>query len=87
METQDDEGKPSTSQGSGSETESSEDDDSVEKCPVCLAKIKDQDVGTPESCDHSFCLECIVEWSKVIKYTFGIPYPTVHSYTISGHVK
>ena len=44
----------------------SESDGESEKCPICLAKIADQDVGTPESCDHDFCLECIQEWSKVM---------------------
>jgi len=28
-------------------------------------RFRDQDVGTPESCDHVFCLECLQEWSKV----------------------
>ncbi|XP_077994386.1 uncharacterized protein LOC144448107 [Glandiceps talaboti] len=36
----------------------------TEKCPVCLNPFEEQDVGTPESCDHTFCLECILEWSK-----------------------
>ena len=45
----------------------SESDGESEKCPICLARIADQDIGTPESCDHDFCLECIVEWSKVKK--------------------
>ncbi|XP_006814886.1 uncharacterized protein LOC102808707 [Saccoglossus kowalevskii] len=38
--------------------------DEEEKCPVCLNSFDEQDVGTPESCDHTFCLECILEWSK-----------------------
>ncbi|KAK2183777.1 hypothetical protein NP493_289g01051 [Ridgeia piscesae] len=36
----------------------------AERCPICLARLRDQNVGTPESCDHSFCLECIQEWAK-----------------------
>ena len=43
----------------------SDDDDEVDKCPVCLRSLRDQDIGMPESCDHDFCLDCIVEWSKV----------------------
>ncbi|KAK6183923.1 hypothetical protein SNE40_006491 [Patella caerulea] len=35
-----------------------------ETCPICLGRFKEQDIGTPESCDHNFCLECIQEWSK-----------------------
>lgn len=44
---------------------SDSDGESAERCPVCLNRFRDQDVGTPEACDHMFCLECIQEWSKV----------------------
>ena len=40
-------------------------DEDAERCAVCLSRFKGQDVGTPESCDHVFCLECIQEWSRV----------------------
>ncbi|KAK3103004.1 hypothetical protein FSP39_015697 [Pinctada imbricata] len=61
-----------TEEDSGSETEDYEyeeeeenaSDENIESCPICLNGLRDQDVGTPESCDHVFCLECIVEWSK-----------------------
>ena len=36
-----------------------------ERCPICLARLNMQDVGSPEACDHSFCLDCLLEWSKV----------------------
>ncbi|XP_028155148.2 PHD and RING finger domain-containing protein 1 [Diabrotica virgifera virgifera] len=39
-------------------------DGQSEKCPICLVSFKLQEIGTPESCDHTFCLECIQEWSK-----------------------
>ncbi|XP_044760744.1 uncharacterized protein LOC123318198 [Coccinella septempunctata] len=35
-----------------------------EECPICLVPIRRQELGTPESCDHLFCLACILEWSK-----------------------
>lgn len=35
-----------------------------EECPICLLPIKNQELGTPESCNHIFCLACILEWSK-----------------------
>lgn len=35
-----------------------------EKCPICLIKFRKQAVGNPSICDHCFCLECILEWSK-----------------------
>lgn len=41
-------------------------DGQSEKCPICLLTFKQQEVGSPESCDHSFCVECIQEWSKNI---------------------
>lgn len=40
-------------------------DDDSESCPICLNTFRDQAVGTPENCAHYFCLDCIVEWSKV----------------------
>lgn len=39
-------------------------DDDAESCPICLNAFRDQAVGTPASCAHYFCLDCIVEWSK-----------------------
>ncbi|XP_058515574.1 PHD and RING finger domain-containing protein 1-like isoform X2 [Ochotona princeps] len=39
-------------------------DDEAESCPICLNAFRDQAVGTPESCAHYFCLDCIVEWAK-----------------------
>ena len=44
--------------------ELSSDEDS-EKCPICLNSFHSQPVATPESCEHYFCLDCILEWSKV----------------------
>ncbi|PNI10797.1 hypothetical protein CK820_G0056782, partial [Pan troglodytes] len=40
-------------------------DDDAESCPICLNAFRDQAVGTPEDCAHYFCLDCIVEWSKI----------------------
>lgn len=40
-------------------------DDDSESCPICLNAFRGQAVGTPEDCAHYFCLDCIVEWSKV----------------------
>ncbi|XP_005096696.2 PHD and RING finger domain-containing protein 1 [Aplysia californica] len=44
--------------------ESESDGEDGDVCPICLNKFRLQDIGTPESCDHSFCLECIQEWAK-----------------------
>lgn len=40
-------------------------DEDAEKCPICLNSFHEQMVATPESCAHYFCLDCILEWSKV----------------------
>lgn len=40
-------------------------DENCDRCPICLNRLRKQDIGTPESCDHCFCLECIQEWAKV----------------------
>jgi PHD and RING finger domain-containing protein 1 len=34
------------------------------KCPVCSATFTTQEVGTPDTCDHTFCATCLQEWSK-----------------------
>ncbi|XP_069480156.1 PHD and RING finger domain-containing protein 1 isoform X2 [Ambystoma mexicanum] len=39
-------------------------DEEGENCPICLNVFRDQVVGTPENCNHYFCLDCIVEWAK-----------------------
>ncbi|XP_075401256.1 PHD and RING finger domain-containing protein 1 isoform X2 [Tenrec ecaudatus] len=39
-------------------------DSEGESCPICLNAFRDQAVGTPETCAHYFCLDCILEWSK-----------------------
>jgi PHD and RING finger domain-containing protein 1 len=66
----DEEEDDESSDDSGEETEDYEYEEEEEggegeTCPICLDRLRDQDVGTPESCDHTFCLECIQEWSKV----------------------
>ncbi|GFQ85783.1 PHD and RING finger domain-containing protein 1, partial [Trichonephila clavata] len=45
---------------------SSEDNGENESCPVCLNHFIGQDLGSPENCEHVFCLVCIIEWSKNI---------------------
>ncbi|XP_033215800.1 uncharacterized protein LOC117172115 isoform X3 [Belonocnema kinseyi] len=44
--------------------ESDASDGQSEKCPICLLSFRNQEIATPSSCEHSFCLECIEEWSK-----------------------
>ncbi|KAK3872931.1 hypothetical protein Pcinc_022016 [Petrolisthes cinctipes] len=35
----------------------------AETCAICLGRIRGE-VGTPEVCDHIFCLFCILEWAR-----------------------
>lgn len=57
----------------------SDSDDQSEKCPICLLPFRKQQVGSPSVCDHSFCLECLVEWSKNIN---TCPVDRIHFTTI-----
>ncbi|EEC04005.1 hypothetical protein IscW_ISCW002529 [Ixodes scapularis] len=43
---------------------SSASDGQSERCPICLNRFLGQEEGTPESCDHVFCLDCIQEWAR-----------------------
>lgn len=40
-------------------------DEDSENCPICLNSFSSQPVATPESCQHYFCLDCILQWAKV----------------------
>uniref|UniRef100_A0AAV2KZF3 PHD and RING finger domain-containing protein 1 n=1 Tax=Knipowitschia caucasica TaxID=637954 RepID=A0AAV2KZF3_KNICA len=49
--------------GTSAEAEVSSDEE-AEKCAICLHSFNRQPVATPENCEHYFCLDCILEWSK-----------------------
>ncbi|KAG8187358.1 hypothetical protein JTE90_016908 [Oedothorax gibbosus] len=40
------------------------DNEQADRCAICLHKFLGQDIATPETCDHIFCLECIQQWAK-----------------------
>ncbi|XP_034550680.1 PHD and RING finger domain-containing protein 1-like isoform X2 [Notolabrus celidotus] len=40
------------------------DDVSSDKCYICLSPFEQQEVGSLESCQHEFCLQCILQWSQ-----------------------
>jgi hypothetical protein len=46
-----------------SSVDNSSDGDSV-MCSICLDTITAQQVGTPDVCDHTFCLACLQEWAR-----------------------
>lgn len=48
-------------------SESDSSADLSEKCPICLYSFREQEIGTPNNCQHSFCVPCIDEWSKNVQ--------------------
>lgn len=42
----------------------SSDSANSERCPICLRTLNTQLIGTPDSCEHVFCAECLTEWSQ-----------------------
>uniref|UniRef100_A0A8C4H8B0 RING-type domain-containing protein n=1 Tax=Dicentrarchus labrax TaxID=13489 RepID=A0A8C4H8B0_DICLA len=36
-----------------------------DKCYICLSPFDKRAVASLESCQHVFCLECILQWSQV----------------------
>jgi len=47
--------------------EQSEGDDSLngalDKCSICLRIFRQQEIGTPNTCEHCFYLNCILDWA------------------------
>ena len=39
-----------------------------QSCPICLNDFEEQQIGLPNNCRHAFCIDCILEWSKVISW-------------------
>lgn len=58
---------------SDEESSSSSSDGESDKCPICLTRLGQQDLASPNSCLHTFCLNCLTEWGKVNIY-FIEPY-------------
>ncbi len=51
----------------GGQSDTSSDDAGNEKCPICLHSFREQEIGMPNICEHSFCAPCIEEWSKNVQ--------------------
>ncbi|KAJ8417692.1 hypothetical protein AAFF_G00225350 [Aldrovandia affinis] len=51
-------------EGAMAQLEDLSSDDDAEKCPICLHSFQEQPVVTPAGCQHHFCLDCLLEWSK-----------------------
>ncbi|KAK1341238.1 hypothetical protein QTO34_017641 [Cnephaeus nilssonii] len=36
----------------------------ADRCPICLNCLLEKEVGFPESCNHVFCMSCILKWAE-----------------------
>ena len=53
----------------GGNVSSSSGDENSECCAICLSKLSPQKLPSmpdADGCDHKFCRECIVQWSKQV---------------------
>ncbi|XP_076042693.1 uncharacterized protein LOC143026341 isoform X3 [Oratosquilla oratoria] len=48
---------------SDGDSDSSEGPPGAETCAICLGRMRGE-VGSPDSCEHVFCIDCILEWAK-----------------------
>ncbi|XP_054447176.1 protein SCAF11 isoform X2 [Pteronotus mesoamericanus] len=38
----------------------------ADRCPICLSCLLEKEVGFPESCNHVFCMTCILKWAETL---------------------
>lgn len=50
-----------------SASSSDDDENGDDKCPICLHSFRDQPLGVPDACEHSYCLSCIEEWASNVQ--------------------
>ena len=56
----------------GGNVSSSSGDENSECCAICLSKLSPQKLPSmpdADGCDHKFCRECLVEWSKQVGFS------------------
>ncbi|XP_036068412.1 PHD and RING finger domain-containing protein 1 isoform X4 [Oryzias melastigma] len=63
-EEEEEEAKPHDGGGMSADFTGISSDEDSEKCPICLNSFTEQPVATPENCEHYFCFDCILEWTK-----------------------
>ncbi|XP_027624127.1 protein SCAF11 isoform X1 [Tupaia chinensis] len=64
----------------------SEDD----RCPICLNCLLEKEVGFPDSCNHVFCVTCILKWAETLASCpiDRKPFQAVFKFsTLEGYVK
>lgn len=81
-----DDNKEEQNPGNKNTNNSSDSDNDSEKCPICFDKFRLQEVGSPESCDHSFCAVCIQEWAKN-NNTCPVDRKLFNSITVRSHLQ
>ncbi|XP_058883496.1 protein SCAF11-like isoform X3 [Acipenser ruthenus] len=66
--------KPKTSDGRDNGEKSRQEDnesavavnEEVDRCPICLNLLLQQELALPENCCHVFCLSCILKWAETV---------------------
>ncbi|KAM8703531.1 hypothetical protein ACLKA7_008194 [Drosophila subpalustris] len=53
--------------GAISDSSNSSSNELLEKCPICLLTFRQQEIGKPVTCEHSFCAACIEAWAKNVQ--------------------
>ncbi|KAL6069712.1 hypothetical protein STEG23_013344, partial [Scotinomys teguina] len=38
----------------------------ADRCPICLSCLLGKEVGFPESCNHVFCMTCLLKWAEIL---------------------
>ncbi|KAM4882199.1 protein SCAF11 isoform 2-T2 [Thomomys bottae] len=38
----------------------------TDRCPICLNCLLEKEVAFPESCNHVFCITCILKWAETL---------------------
>lgn len=58
---------PEVQSDAAADCSSDSSDDAMEKCPICLHSFREQEIGTPNVCEHNYCAPCIDEWSRNVQ--------------------
>jgi PHD and RING finger domain-containing protein 1 len=80
---------PSTSSKSAAHTSVGRNDEQPADClacSICYAKFTTQEIGTTDTCNHSFCAACIKEWSMYVS-TCPLDRQTFHFILVRHRLK